>query len=93
MTQRPPSSAINKFQVFDFNEVEAEQGVKVLHTMNGNSINPNKPRSPISKYAFLQACKSLISFNSVSFFFNFDPFFLIFVHSLILIRSCELSEA
>ncbi|KAK2393272.1 Cysteine proteinases superfamily protein [Trifolium repens] len=58
MTQRPPSSAINKFQVFDFNEVEAEQGVKVLHTMNGNSINPNKPRSPISKYAFLQAFAS-----------------------------------
>ncbi|XP_045813558.1 probable ubiquitin-like-specific protease 2B isoform X3 [Trifolium pratense] len=55
MTQRPPSSSINKFSVYDFDEDDAHQPVKNLHKMNGKFINPKKPRSPISKYAFLQA--------------------------------------
>ncbi|GAU24079.1 hypothetical protein TSUD_388720 [Trifolium subterraneum] len=58
MTQRPPSSSINKFQVFDFNEDDADQGTRNLHKMNRKVINPNKPRSPISKYVFLQAFAS-----------------------------------
>lgn len=78
MTQRSScssSSPINKFDVFDFSEdSKTEKMFRKFRT-------PMKsPSPPISKYEFLQACKSHFSLNSSFYFLNFDSFF---VHSFI----------
>ncbi|GAU24080.1 hypothetical protein TSUD_388730 [Trifolium subterraneum] len=71
MTRRSSFSSIHTFQVFCFNEEDANQVVKNLHKMNKKFINPNKARSPISKYVFLQAFVS--SLKPESKFVHIDP--------------------
>lgn len=61
------SSSTKKFAVYDF-DGEGEKVVKVSRKMSGKFLNPRKSRSsPISKYKFLEACKSLHFFISLSF--------------------------
>lgn len=71
MTQRTfssSSSPINKFDVFNFDD-EEENIEKVSEKMIEKFKNPNNPTSPpISKYQFLEACKSPtpLPFSSIS---------------------------
>lgn len=83
MTRHPrssSSSSTNKFDVFEFNEQE-EKIEKASQRLLGKFKNPST--SPISKYQFLQVCKSFhsalsifasASFSSLSFYFAFAIF-------------------
>lgn len=93
MTQRSSSassSPINKFDVFDV-KVESKTEFDVFDfkveskTENLPEIMLRKfrthvksPSPPISKYDFLQACKSLLLLHSSFFFLNSIHFFVIF---------------
>jgi len=76
MTQRSScssSSPINKFDVFDFSEESKIE--KLTKKMLRKLRTPTKsPSPPISKYEFLQACKSPFLFLFPQFRFLFRSF-------------------